>query len=78
MGLGDLPQHFNFPVGTMFWARTSALEPLIGLHLQWDDYPPEPLPYDGTLLHAVERLLPFTLRAGMLRSATTNVAGVTR
>ena len=78
MGLGELPQHFNFPVGTMFWARTSALAPLIDLNLQWDDYPREPLPYDGSVLHAIERLLPLTLRVGTLRVATTNVAGVTR
>jgi lipopolysaccharide biosynthesis protein len=78
MGLGELPRHFNFPVGTMFWARTSALAPLIDLNLEWHDYPPEPLPYDGSLLHAIERLLPLTLPVGKLRVATTNVAGVTR
>ena len=78
IGIEELPQHFNFPVGTMFWARTCALSPLIDLNLQWDDYPPEPLPYDGTLLHAIERLLPLTLRVGTLRAAVTNVTGVTR
>ncbi len=78
MGLLRLPEHWNFPVGTMFWARTVALSPMVGLALGWDDYPPEPLPYDGTLLHAIERLLPLTLSLAQLRSATTNVAGCTR
>jgi lipopolysaccharide biosynthesis protein len=78
IGLGALPQYFNFPVGSMFWARTCALAPLIDLNLQWDDYPPEPLPYDGTILHAIERLLPLTLKLGPLNVATTNVVGVTR
>jgi glycosyltransferase involved in cell wall biosynthesis len=78
IGIEKLPEYFNFPVGTMFWARTSALAPLIRLNLQWDDYPQEPLQYDGTLLHAIERLLPMTLRMSMLRVATTNVPGVTR
>ena len=78
IGIRELPQHFNFPVGTMFWARTCALSPLIDVNLQWDDYPQEPLPYDGTLLHAIERLLPLTLRVGTLRAAITNVTGVTR
>ena len=78
MGIEELPQHFNFPVGTMFWARTCALSPLIDVNLQWDDYPQEPLPYDGTLLHAIERILPLTLRVGTLRTAVTNVTGVTR
>jgi hypothetical protein len=78
IGLEKLPEYFNFPVGTMFWARTVVLAPLIGLNLQWDDYPAEPLPYDGTLLHAIERLLPLTLHQQSLRAATTNVVGVTR
>jgi hypothetical protein len=42
----------------------SLLSPLIELNLQWDDYPLEPLPYDATFLHAIDRLLPLTLRAG--------------
>ena len=78
MGLGRLPDHWNFPVGTMFWARTEALAPFVGLALDWEDYPEEPLPYDGTLLHAIERLLPLTLPQSRLRSATTNVFGRTR
>ena len=62
----------------MFWARTCALSPLIDVNLQWDDYPPEPVPYDGTLLHAIERLFPLTLRPETHRAAVTNVTGVTR
>ena len=65
-------------MGMMFWARTSTLAPLLNLKLDWDDYPEEPLPYDGTLLHAIERLFPLTLSTGKLRIATTNVMGLTR
>ena len=78
LGLGRLPEHWNFPVGTMFWARTEALAPFVGLALDWEDYPEEPLPYDGTLLHTIERLLPLTLSRLQLRCATTNVFGCTR
>ena len=79
LGLGELPKgHFNFPVGTMFWARTEALRPLVELDLGWDDYPLEPLPYDGTMLHAIERLLPFVAAKAGYRSAVTQVPGVTR
>src|SRR5262249_48970058 len=40
MGLAEpLPEFFDFPVGTMFWARTAALKPLFDLKLGWDDYP---------------------------------------
>jgi lipopolysaccharide biosynthesis protein len=78
MGLEKLPEHFVFPVGMMFWAKTSALAPWMNLKLDWDDYPEEPLPYDGTSLHAIERLFSLSLSVGNLRSATTNVIGLTR
>lgn len=54
-----LPEFFDFPLGTMFWARAGALAPLVGLKLGYDDYPAEPLPGDGTILHAIERLIPL-------------------
>jgi glycosyltransferase involved in cell wall biosynthesis len=72
-----LPQYFDFPVGTMFWARYAAIEPLIKLGLGWSDYPPEPAPIDGTILHAIERLLPSIARHAGYRYLTTHVPGVT-
>ena len=78
IGLEHLPEHFIFPVGTMFWARPSALRPLMSLNLDWDDYPEEPLAYDGSVLHAIERLFSLTLPIVNMRSATTNLIGVTR
>lgn len=63
MGLQTpLDAFFDFPLGTMFWARPKALRPLLTLGLSWHDYPAEPLPYDGTMLHALERLVPFAVR----------------
>ena len=58
LDIKHLPEAINFPVGTMFWARKGALKPLYELGLKWSDYPNEPLGYDGTMLHAIERLLP--------------------
>ncbi len=73
-----LPNHFDFPMGSMFWARTAALKPLFDLGLVWDDYPQEPLPGDGTILHALERLLPFSADKAGFRYATTYVKGSMR
>ncbi len=42
--------------GTMFWYRPQALKPLFDLSLKRDDFSPEPLPIDGTIAHAIERL----------------------
>jgi len=68
-----LDNFFDFPLGTMFWARPTALEPLLAVHLRWQDYPDEPLLFNGTLL---ERLLPFVvthtgMRIGGLRAPGT-------
>jgi len=78
MGIvSPLEDFFDFPVGAMFWARPSALQPLLTLHLEWDDYPPEPLPADGTLLHALERLVPYAATCAGLRVAGLRVPGTT-
>lgn len=57
-GWGPLPadRALAFPAGSMFWARTAALGPLRDL-----DLPPhafsEHVPEDGSLAHALERLV---------------------
>jgi glycosyltransferase involved in cell wall biosynthesis len=72
MGLSlPLPNHFDFPVGTMFWARPQALRPLMDLGIGWDAYPDEPVAPDGTMLHALERLVPFAAEHAGYRYATT-------
>ena len=53
-----LPEWPVFPIGTMFWARPAAMAPLWALGLGPQDLPGEPVAYDGTALHAVERMLP--------------------
>ena len=78
LGLDSLPNNFLFPVGTMFWARVGALTPIFDIGLEWQDYPIEPLPDDGSILHALERLLPFVVSKQGFRLLLTNVAGITR
>lgn len=57
----DLPLRADaplvFPVGMMFWFRPQALLGLRKLLLQLQPLPAEPLPLDGTSLHALERLV---------------------
>jgi lipopolysaccharide biosynthesis protein len=67
-----------FPVGSMFWARVPALSALLGLGLRWEDYPEEPVPYDGTILHAIERMLPIVATASGGTILLSHVPGVTR
>jgi hypothetical protein len=72
-----LDDFFDFPLGTMFWARPGALERLLALDLAWEDYPVEPLPHDGTLLHALERLMPHAARLAGLSVAGVRAPGTT-
>jgi lipopolysaccharide biosynthesis protein len=78
MGIDVLPEHFLFPIGSMFWGRVDALRPLFDLKLDWNDYPQEPIHHDGTVLHAIERLFGVVASRGKYKVATTNVPGVTR
>lgn len=56
LGMGALPERFVFPVGTMFWASPDYLRPFTALRPDWQREAPEPLPADGTILHAIERM----------------------
>ena len=47
----------EFPEGFMFWARGACVKDFLHLPLDWNDFPPEPIKPDGTLAHALERLL---------------------
>jgi len=78
LGIKHPPREFSFPVGTMFWARTTGLEELFNLNLSWEDYPEEPVPYDGSLLHAIERLFGLLVTDGDGSILLTNVEGCTR
>ena len=47
------------PMGAMFWFRPKCLEKLVNIDWDYDDFPPEPLPLDGSLIHCIERAYPF-------------------
>lgn len=71
-------RHLNFPMGTYFWARTAALKKLLNHRFEWSDYPEEPCGIDGTILHAIERIIPVVASEAGYGIAVTTLKGVTR
>lgn len=47
----------EFPQGMMFWARTECISDFLALPLTFEDFPEEPIPADGTIAHALERII---------------------
>jgi glycosyltransferase involved in cell wall biosynthesis len=78
MKCGELPEQFNFPIGAMFWTRSAVLKRFVELELAWGDYEPEPLPVDGMMVHAIERLFGVVPGVMGMTCAVTNVRGLTR
>ena len=50
------------PLGTMFWFRPEALKTLFEQEYKYEDFPSEPNGFDGTLLHAIERVYAFVVQ----------------
>jgi lipopolysaccharide biosynthesis protein len=57
----------RFPSGTMFWARLAALSPLLDAHLAESDFEAEAGQVDGTLAHAIERMVGIAVDAAGFR-----------
>ena len=76
LSITELPENFSFPIGSMFWARVDALRRFWALGLEWEDYPEEPIPRDGSILQALERMFPLGLTPGLNQCAVTHVVGV--
>ena len=50
----------DFPSGSMFWAKTNALKPLLDIDFSFDEFAEEAGQQDGTLAHAIERMYFFS------------------
>ena len=51
------PGYIEFPAGSMFWAKASALKPLLELPLTFEEFDQEYGQTDRTVMHAIERSL---------------------
>ena len=61
----SLDERIDFPSGSMFWARSAALKPLLDCGLSLNEFPTETNQLDRTMAHVIERLYFFSCeRAG--------------
>lgn len=63
-----------FPVGNMFWARIDAINTLFGLNPE-AVLEKEPLPYDGSYMHAIERITPAIVHSQNYEIRTVYLQG---
>lgn len=57
-------------LGTIFWCRTSALKKLLDYPWKYEDFPEEPVPNDGTINHAVERIFAYVAQDAGYKTGT--------
>lgn len=50
-------------IGSVFWCKSDAIKPLMEEEWQYDDFPKEPLPDDGSFSHALERVFPYVAQS---------------
>lgn len=63
-----------YPAGAMFWIRPESMRKLIDKPWHYKDFPPEPLPLDGSTIHIIERAYPFFVQdAGYLTAWVSTI-----
>ena len=65
LGVRNYPTkgYFAYPVGGMFWARVESIRGILQLGLRHADFEEERGQLDGTLAHAIERVLGILVKA---------------
>lgn len=53
------PKYPSVTLGTVFWCKFAALEKLLAKDWKYEHFQEEPLPWDGTISHAIERVLGY-------------------
>lgn len=58
-----------YPAGGMFWCRAAAMRAIFSRRWTYDELPEDPIPDDGTILHALLLIPPFAAQSAGYYSA---------
>ncbi|WP_372361379.1 glycoside hydrolase family 99-like domain-containing protein [Xanthomonas sp. NCPPB 1325] len=66
----------SFACGSMFWLRLQAIQPILDCHLRPSEFEKEAGQVDGTMAHAIERLLSLsTIDTGYALASAASIVG---
>ena len=65
----------GYPAGSIYWIRSSLLRPIARLGLTAAEFEPEPLPRDGCMVDAIERLMGQICREAGMNIAENSTFG---
>lgn len=57
-------------ISTVFWARTGVLKKIFDLNWKYEDFMEEPMPNEGTISHAVEKILGYVAQDAGYKTGT--------
>lgn len=64
----------SISIGSSFWVRVSAVTKLFKINWKYEDFVDEPMPLDGTISHAIERIIPYIVQdAGYLSKTVMTI-----
>ena len=62
LGIEFQDRMFQYPIGSFFWVKKDAVKPIFDLNLTYNDFDEESGQIDGTLAHALDRVVTWVVR----------------
>lgn len=67
-------EKYPITLSTVFWVRTESLRKIFLKEWKYEDFPEEPMPIDGTISHALERIWGYVVQDAGYKTGTVMTA----